>query len=170
MLYYFTPTVFSPGTEMISGFPYFKNSLLKKEIFNCITNIAFIVTSSHFYFQKKEVREGKKKEKCSPKLRQDKCESNFSTHCIPQIKRFNDDVGCAPAPNHYDSKLPVSKKSGFSVVKSARFEERKEQTPGPGQYLTAPDGFVRPSPQTLQRSASFRVSSAKRGSKTDLSR
>ena len=69
MLYYFTPTVFSPGTEMISGFPYSKNSLLKKEIFNCITNIAFIVTSSHFYFQKKEVREGKKKEKCSPKLR-----------------------------------------------------------------------------------------------------
>ena len=95
---------------------------------------------------------------------------NFNLNSVNQIKRFNDEVGCAPAPNHYDSKLPASKKSGFSVVKSARFEEIKEQTPGPGQYLTVQDGFVKPSPQALQRSASFRVSSAKRGSRTDLSR
>ena len=90
---------------------------------------------------------------------------------IPQLKRFNDEVGCAPAPNHYDSKLPTSKKSGFSVVKSARFEESKQaETPGPGQYLAVQDSFVRPSPKTVQRSASFRHSSAKRGSKNDLSR
>ena len=87
-----------------------------------------------------------------------------------QIKRFNDEVGCAPAPNHYDSKLPASKKTGFSVVKSARFEESKEKTPGPGQYLTVQDSFARPSPQTLQRSASFRAGSVRRGSRNDLSR
>ena len=58
----------------------------------------------------------------------------------------------------------------FQRSYQSRFEEIKEQTPGPGQYLTVQDGFVKPSPQALQRSASFRVSSAKRGSKTDLSR
>ena len=87
-----------------------------------------------------------------------------------RIKRFNDDVGCAPAPNAYDAKIPASKKSGIAVSTSRRFDEKKNETPGPGQYLTVQDGFVKPSPQALQRSASFRVSSAKRGSRTDLSR
>ena len=88
-----------------------------------------------------------------------------------RIKRFNEDVGCAPAPNHYDSKLPSSKKTGHALVKSARFEDTKNSGPGPGQYLTVQEGFARPSPQTLQRSASFRLSSAKKGgSNADLSR
>ena len=95
----------------------------------------------------------------------------MSMHARPvKIKRFNEDVGCAPAPNAYDSKLPSSKKTGHALVKSARFEEAKISGPGPGQYLAVQEGFAKPSPQALQRSASFRLSSAKRGSNADLSR
>ena len=80
-------------------------------------------------------------------------------------------MGCAPAPNAYDNKLPVGKKSGHALVKSRRFEETKDLGPGPGQYLTVQEGFAKPSPQSMQRSASFRLSSAKRGgSNADLSR
>ena len=57
------------------------------------------------------------------------------------------------------------------MVKSRRFEETKDLGPGPGQYLTVQEGFAKPSPQSMQRSASFRLSSAKRGgSNADLSR
>ena len=88
-----------------------------------------------------------------------------------RIKRFNDDVGCAPAPNAYDAKIPASKKSGIAVSTSRRFDEKKNETPGPGQYLTVPDTSIRASPRLLQRSASFRVNSiAKSGSRHDLSR
>ena len=90
-----------------------------------------------------------------------------------KITRFNDNVGCAPAPNAYDAKAPASKKTGFALVTSKRFDEKKDEVPGPGQYLTVPDkSMIRASPQVLRRSASFRInSSAKRStSKNDLSR
>eukprot|EP00092_Neocalanus_flemingeri_P033041 GFUD01035935.1.p1 GENE.GFUD01035935.1~~GFUD01035935.1.p1 ORF type:complete len:282 (+),score=84.99 GFUD01035935.1:72-917(+) len=59
-----------------------------------------------------------------------------------KVKRFNDEVGCAPAPNAYDGNLPTSKVSGVAIIKSSsrRFDEMKEQTPGPGQYLMPPFG------------------------------
>jgi len=77
-------------------------------------------------------------------------------------------VGCAPAPNAYDAKLPVGKAAGVAAIKSRRFDETKEQTPGPGQYLLPP--MVGTGNKTLARSASFRVngSSFKRNSKADL--
>ena len=88
-----------------------------------------------------------------------------------RIKRFNDEVGFAPAPNAYDAKIPASKKSGIAVSTSKRFEDKKNETPGPGQYLAVPDTSIRASPRVLQRSASFRVNSlAKSGSRHDLSR
>jgi hypothetical protein len=40
------------------------------------------------------------------------------------VKRFNEEVGCAPAPNAYDSQLPRSKAS-IALLKSQRFEEAK---------------------------------------------
>ena len=48
--------------------------------------------------------------------------------------------------------------------------DKKKEAMFSKAFLTVQDGFVKPSPQALQRSASFRVSSAKRGSRTDLSR
>ena len=87
-----------------------------------------------------------------------------------KIKRFNDEVGIAPAPNAYDAKVPLPKKSGFALTTSRRFEDKKDITPGPGQYLAVPDKSIRASPQVLKRSASFRVNSlVKRDSKLDLS-
>ena len=87
-----------------------------------------------------------------------------------KIKRFNDEVGFAPAPNAYDAKIPASKKSGIAVSTSKRFDEKKNETPGPGQYLTVPNASVRASPRMLQRSASFRVNSlTKSSSRHDLS-
>ena len=59
--------------------------------------------------------------------------------------RFNDEVGCAPAPNAYDAKIPVAKKSGLAVSTSRRFVDPKDETPGPGQYLTVPNKSVRAS-------------------------
>ena len=90
-----------------------------------------------------------------------------------KITRFNDNVGCAPAPNAYDAKIPASKKSGFAQVTSKRFDEKKDEVPGPGQYLTVPNSsMIKASPHVLRRSLSFRCnSSAKRSnSKNDLSR
>ena len=88
-----------------------------------------------------------------------------------RIKRFNDEVGCAPAPNAYDAKIPASKKSGIAVSTSRRFNEKKDETPGPGQYLAVPDNSIRASPRILQRSVSFRLSTnAKSGSRCDISR
>ena len=88
-----------------------------------------------------------------------------------KIKRFNDETGCAPAPNAYDAKAPTSKRTGFALVTSKRFDSRKEETPGPGQYLAPPDKSIKASPQVLKRSASFRVNSLmKSGSRADLSR
>jgi len=83
-----------------------------------------------------------------------------------KVKRFNDEVGCAPAPNAYDAKFPVGKGAGVAACKSRRFDDSKEQTPGPGQYLLPPMGGAS---KPLARSASFRVASvSKRGSKADL--
>jgi len=88
-----------------------------------------------------------------------------------KIKRFNDETGCAPAPNAYDAKAPTSKRTGFALVTSKRFDSRKEETPGPGQYLAPSDKSIKASPQVLKRSASFRVNSLmKSGSRADLSR
>ena len=85
--------------------------------------------------------------------------------------RFNDEVGCAPAPNAYDAKIPVAKKNGLAVSTSRRFVDPKDETPGPGQYLTVPNKSVRASPQILKRSTSFRINSlTKADSRTDLSR
>ena len=85
---------------------------------------------------------------------------------ISQVKRFNDEVGCAPAPNAYDAKLPNSKGAGVATTKSRRFDELKEQTPGPGQYLLPP-GVGAGTSKPLARSASFRINS-KKNSKNDL--
>ena len=75
-------------------------------------------------------------------------------------------MGCAPAPNAYDAKLPAGKGSGVAATKSRRFDDSKEQTPGPGQYLLPPIvGASKP----LSRSASFRVASlSKKISKNEL--
>ena len=74
-------------------------------------------------------------------------------------------MGCAPAPNAYDAKFPGGKGAGVAACKSRRFDESKEQTPGPGQYLLPPMGGAS---KPLSRSASFRVASlSKRGSKVD---
>jgi len=83
-----------------------------------------------------------------------------------KVKRFNDEVGCAPAPNAYDAKLPAGKGAGVAAIKSRRFDDSKEQTPGPGQYLLPPIvGASKP----LARSASFRVASlSKKNSRNDL--
>ncbi|XP_023336551.1 hyaluronan mediated motility receptor [Eurytemora carolleeae] len=86
-----------------------------------------------------------------------------------KVKRFNEEVNCAPAPNAYDAKLTQSK-AGVALTKSQRFEESKYVTPGPGQYLV-PSGLgiqgpsALPKPQLLARSSSFRV---KKGSVTDM--
>ena len=85
--------------------------------------------------------------------------------CVLQVKRFNDEVGCAPAPNAYDGKLPVSKIVGVAATKSRRFDESKEQTPGPGQYLLPPLPAGNGG-KLLARSASFRT--VRKTSKNDL--
>jgi len=82
-----------------------------------------------------------------------------------KVKRFNDEVGCAPAPNAYDGKLPVSKIVGVAATKSRRFDESKEQTPGPGQYLLPPLPAGNGG-KLLARSASFRT--VRKTSKNDL--
>lgn len=43
---------------------------------------------------------------------------------LSQVKRFNEEVNCAPAPNAYDAKLAQSK-AGVALTKSQRFEESK---------------------------------------------
>ena len=58
-------------------------------------------------------------------------------------------MGCAPAPNAYDAKIPVAKKSGLAVSTSRRFVDPKDETPGPGQYLTVPNKSVRASQAEL---------------------
>ena len=42
-----------------------------------------------------------------------------------EVKRFNEEVSCAPAPNAYDSKLPRSCSGGVALVKSQRFGDAK---------------------------------------------
>lgn len=87
-----------------------------------------------------------------------------------KVKRFNEEVNCAPAPNAYDSQLPRSK-SGVAILKSQRFGEPKYVTPGPGQYMLAPPSTtttihgMKSGIPLLTRSASFRL---KKSSLADL--
>nr|XP_045618513.1 hyaluronan mediated motility receptor-like [Procambarus clarkii] len=52
-----------------------------------------------------------------------------------KLKRFNEEIGCAPPPTAYNPKLKDSVPSA-SLDKSQRWKNNKEETPGPGAYAT----------------------------------
>ncbi|XP_043213241.1 plectin-like [Amphibalanus amphitrite] len=50
------------------------------------------------------------------------------------VKRFNDEVGCGPAPTQYEPRGQSSAAGAFSMPKSNRFVEPKFVPPAPNQY------------------------------------
>ncbi|XP_068218158.1 hyaluronan mediated motility receptor-like isoform X2 [Palaemon carinicauda] len=51
-----------------------------------------------------------------------------------KLKRFNEEVGCAPPPTAYNPKLVKGATAAVTLDKSDRWHSSKEVTPGPGAY------------------------------------
>ncbi|XP_064087408.1 hyaluronan mediated motility receptor-like [Macrobrachium nipponense] len=73
-----------------------------------------------------------------------------------KIKRFNEEVGCAPPPTAYNPKINKGTTSSVTLDKSDRWQNAKEVTPGPGTYT----GSLVTSPSKQRSTSSARLNSS----------
>ncbi|XP_045126764.1 hyaluronan mediated motility receptor-like [Portunus trituberculatus] len=71
-----------------------------------------------------------------------------------KIKRFNEEVGCAPPPTAYNPKLEKKVAAAVSLDKSDRWKGHGEDTPGPGAYTTTSTSSSTSSPKKKMASSS----------------
>ncbi|XP_041050532.1 hyaluronan mediated motility receptor isoform X2 [Carcharodon carcharias] len=74
------------------------------------------------------------------------------------IKRFNDRLGCAPAPGHYDIKEVEGSKGPVSFEKAHRFKKQKD----PGNQVTVETEKGLISPASSRKNLSFGTNSAQK--------
>ncbi|KAK3855032.1 hypothetical protein Pcinc_038537 [Petrolisthes cinctipes] len=86
-----------------------------------------------------------------------------------KIKRFNEEVGCAPPPTAYNPKAKDGARIAVTLEKSERWKNVQQLTPGPGAYSASSLPFVSPMKKhsvSSSRLNSSTVSTSSNGSAT----